>query len=177
MNTPNNKRKKESQDRIEKVFLNLIQKRDIKDISVSKICELAKVNRTTFYANYVDIYDLIDKIRDRMINEFANIFDNNDGHTKENYLKMFKHIKDNQIFYKTYFKLNFDNSYKITYFDKELANKRYNNKFIDYHCEFFKAGITAIIKMWLNNDCKESPQDIYEIIESEYNNSKIGRDR
>lgn len=169
-----NKRKKDSEERIEKVFLNLVQTKDIKDISVSKICELANVNRTTFYANYLDIYDLVDKVRDRMVNEFVDIFDNPEGHrghTRENYLKMFQHIKDNQIFYKTYFKLNFDTNYKIDYYDKELAKERYQNKFIDYHCEFFKAGITAIIKMWLDRDCKENPEDIAEIIESEYKKS------
>lgn len=170
MNTPNNQRKKDSQERIEKVFLNLIQKEEIKDISVSKICKLAHVNRTTFYANYIDIYDLIDKVRIRMLNEFASIFDNQEGHTKENYIKMFRHIKENQIFYKTYFKLNFDTDYKIDYYDKELATKMYNNKFIEYHCAFFQAGITAIIKMWLKNDCKESPEEIQKIIASEYSN-------
>ena len=103
-----------------------------------------------------------------MILEFANIFKEQRGHTKDNHLKMFEHVKENQIFYKTYFKLNFDKDYKIIYFDKKLAEKMYNNKFIDYHCEFFKAGITAIIKMWLNNGCKESPKEILEIIESEY---------
>lgn len=160
--------KKESQKKIEKVFLNLIQTKEINQITVSKICELAKVNRTTFYANYLDIYDLVDKVKESMILEFANIFKEQRGHTKDNYLKMFEHIKENQIFYKTYFKLNFDKDYKIIYFDKKLAEKMYNNKFIDYHCEFFKAGITAIIKMWLNNGCKESPKEILEIIESEY---------
>ena len=34
--------------------------------------------------------------------------------------------------------------------------------------EFFKAGITQIIKLWLQNDCKESPEEIFEIIKSEY---------
>ena len=160
--------KKESQKKTEKVFLNLIQTKEINQITVSKICELAKVNRTTFYANYLDIYDLVDKVKESMILEFANIFKEQRGHTKDNYLKMFEHVKENQIFYKTYFKLNFDKDYKIIYFDKKLAEKMYNNKFIDYHCEFFKAGITAIIKMWLNNGCKESPKEILEIIESEY---------
>ncbi len=173
MNKPNNKRKKDSIERIEKTFLNLIQNNDIKDITISKICKFANINRTTFYANYIDIYDLIDKIRDRMLNEFANIFDNEDGHTRENYLKMFNHIKNNQVFYKTYFKLNFDTNYKIDYYDKELAKKMYNDQFIEYHSEFFKAGITAIIKMWLNNNCKEKPEDILKILESEYKNKFI----
>ena len=58
---------------------------------------------------------------------------------------------------------------EITYFDKELAEYFYDNKYIDYHCEFFKAGITAIIKMWLNNNCKETPEEMVQILISEYN--------
>ena len=46
----------------------------------------------------------------------------------------------------------------------------YDNKFIDYHIEFFRAGLNAIIKKWLNNGCKESPEEINEIITSEYKN-------
>ena len=53
MNTPNNKRKRESQEKIEKTFLKLIQKKNIEDITVANICELSKINRSTFYANYM----------------------------------------------------------------------------------------------------------------------------
>lgn len=48
MNTPNNKRKKESQERIEKTFLQLIQTKDVENISVSEICKISKLNRSTF---------------------------------------------------------------------------------------------------------------------------------
>lgn len=54
MNTPNNKRKKESIERIEKVFISLLQTNELNEISVSDICKLAGLNRTTFYANYTD---------------------------------------------------------------------------------------------------------------------------
>ena len=39
MNTPNNKRKKDSQDRIEKVFLQEVQKKELNEIRVSEICK------------------------------------------------------------------------------------------------------------------------------------------
>lgn len=162
--------KKKSQVRIENVFLQLIQDKNVSDISVTEICKLAKVNRTTFYANYLDIYDLVDKIRDRMMSEYTSLFNEQRGTTRENYLKMFKDIKKNQSFYRTYFKLGFDVDYKIIYYDKALAEQLYSNKFIDYHNEFFRAGITAIIKKWLNDGCKETPEDIMEIIDSEYQN-------
>ena len=63
MNTPNNRRKKESIERIEKVFISLLQTNELNEISVSDICKLAGLNRTTFYANYTDIYGLADSIR------------------------------------------------------------------------------------------------------------------
>lgn len=168
MNVINNKRKRDSQERIEKTFLNLIQTKELKDITISRICKDAHVNRTTFYANYLDIDDLKDAVRNRMVEEFASLFNNERGHSPSNYLIMFQNIKDNQIFYRTYFKFGYDNNYHITYFDQELADRFYDNKYIPYHCEFFKAGITAIIKMWLNNNCQESPEEMCSIIETEY---------
>ena len=66
MNTPNNKRKKESMERIEKVFIELLQTKALNEISVSDICKRAGLNRTTFYANYTDIYGLADAIRDKL---------------------------------------------------------------------------------------------------------------
>lgn len=171
MNTPNNKRKRESQDKIEKAFIQLIQTKEIEQITVSDICKRTNLNRSTFYANYIDIYDLVDKVNLRMQNEFANMFlnDETSGHNSNSYLKMFNHIKENQIFYRTYFKLKFDVApLSSATFHQDLADKYYNNKYIDYHIEFFRAGLNAIIKKWLNNGCKESPEEIAEILDSEY---------
>lgn len=170
MNTPNNKRKKESIERIEKVFISLLQTNELDEISVSDICKLAGLNRTTFYANYTDIYGLADSIRDKLEHNLSDLYQNEitRGFNSNDYLKLFRHIKDNQIFYKTYFKLGYDDSYKIITYDINLARQHFENRFIEYHMEFFKSGITKIIKLWLQNGCKESPEDMYEIIKSEY---------
>ena len=45
--------------------------------------------------------------------------------------------------------------------------------YMDYHIEFFKAGLMAIIKKWINNGCKESPQQISKILEDEYKGKKV----
>ena len=171
MNTPNNKRRKDSQDKIEKVFLQLIQRKNISEISVSTICKMSKLNRSTFYANYIDVYDLVEKVKEKMADEFAEFqISNNSGHNPDGYLNMFNHIKENQIFFKTYFKLEDISTSPITQHNKEMAKKYYDNEFIDYHIEFFRAGLNAIIKKWLSNGCKETPEEINEIITSEYKN-------
>lgn len=171
MNTPNNKKRKKSQDQIEKIFLQLIQKKNIEEISVSMICEMAGLNRSTFYANYIDIYDLAEKIKNNMENEFAQFqLSNNAKQDYDGYLNMFKYIKDNQIFFKTYFKLEEISMNMPTQYRIELAEKYYDNKYIDYHIEFFRAGLNAVIKKWLNGGCKETPEEINDIITSEYKN-------
>ena len=171
MNTEKNKRRKKSQDKIEKIFLQLIQRKNIEDISVSTICELADFNRSTFYANYIDIYDLAIKVQKNMEVEFANFqLSNNSKQDPNGYLNMFKHIKDNQIFFKTYFKLEEISKNTPTQYRIELAERYYDNKFIDYHIEFFRAGLNAVIKKWINGGCKETPEEINEIIISEYKN-------
>ena len=71
--------------------------------------------------------------------------------------------------YKTFFKLGYDDNYKIVSYDRKLAQQHFNNRFIEYHMEFFKSGITKIIKMWLNSGCRETPEEMYNIIRSEYN--------
>lgn len=83
---------------------------------------------------------------------------------------MFKHIKENQIFFKTYFKLEDISISSITQYDTGIAKKYYDNEYIDYHIEFFRAGLNAIIKKWLNNNCNETPEEMVKIITSEYKN-------
>ena len=157
-------------ERIEKVFIELLQTKELNEISVSDICKRAGLNRTTFYANYADIYGLADAIRDKLENEVSGLYKEEvtQGFNSNDYLKLFRHIKDNQIFYNTYFKLGYDNNYKIIRYDTALARVHFQNRFIEYHMEFFKAGITHIIKLWLKNGCKESPENMFEIIKSEY---------
>lgn len=170
MNTANNRRRRQSVERIEKVFIDLLQTKELNEISVSDICKKAGLNRTTFYANYTDIYGLADSIRDKLENEVSEVYQEeiNTGFNSNDYLKLFKHIKANQLFYKTYFKLGYDNNYRIITYDVNLAQEHFQNRFIEYHMEFFKAGITKIIKMWIENGCQESPEDMFEIIKSEY---------
>jgi len=106
-----------------------------------------------------------------MADEFAEFqLSNNSKHNPDGYLNLFKHIKENQIFFKTYFKLEEISISPLTQYHVEMAEKYYNNEYIDYHIEFFRAGLNAIIKKWLNSGCKESPEEMAKIITSEYKN-------
>ena len=169
MNVKNNKRRRESQERIETVFIDLLQSREIKDITVSDIIKQTGLNRSTFYANYIDIFDLADKTRTKLETDFTNLFADYDYfNERSGALKMFTHIKENQIFYNTYFKLCYDDKHLVLIYDTRRAEKEQINSNIKYHIEFFRNGLNAIIKLWLAGGCKESPEEMAEVLKQEY---------
>lgn len=170
MNTLNNKRKRDSIERIKKVFMELIPKKDINQISVTDICKFAQINRTTFYNNYIDIYDLADKIRENLENVVYELYEDEraNNYNSNDFSKIFRLVEENQLFFKTYFKLNYDKK-DVFIYDTNQSKQFYNDEFIDYHIEFFKAGFTAILLKWLNNGCIESVEDMCKILEEEYN--------
>lgn len=173
MNTRNNKRRRESRDRIERVFVELLQTRELDRITVTDICKRAELNRTTFYANYADVYELADSVRQTLEEQTA--LQKDGSGESHDYLQLFRHIRENQLFYKTYFKLGYDDQYKIIGYDTLRAKEEFDNRFIEYHCEFFRSGLTTIIKLWLNGGCRETPEEMYEIVTSEYSGRARGQ--
>lgn len=169
MNVKNNKRRRESQEKIEKAFVELLQNREIKDISVSDLIKASGLNRSTFYANYMDIFDLADKVRGKLESDFSNLFADYDYfNERTGALMMFRHIKENQIFYKTYFKLCYDEKHLVSVYDTRRAEKEQIDRNLKYHIEFFRNGLNAIIKLWLAGGCQESPEEMAQVLKQEY---------
>ncbi len=170
MNTKNNRRRRASMERIESAFINLLQTKELNQITVSDICKRCGLNRSTFYANYADIYQLADRVREHLEAEVNQLYEPETAHgfNSNDYLKLFRHIKDNQLFYRTYFKLGYDNQYQITLYDTHQAQQYFDNQHIAYHIEFFRSGFNAIVKMWLAGGCQETPEEMEQIIHSEY---------
>ncbi len=173
MNTKNNKRRQATRECIEKTFIELLQTKEITQITVSDICKITGYNRSTFYANYIDIYDLADTIREQLEGEVNKLYGedafNNIGN---DYLKLLYHIRDNQKFYITYFKLGYDSKHTVDLGLLTQENLLFPEEHMKYHIEFHKAGLNAILKMWLAAGCRESPETMVQILQDEYTNRR-----
>ena len=149
--------------------MDLLQSTPLQRIRVGDICKLANINRSTFYSNYLDIYDLSDKLRAQMESDFAHLFEGFDGtHCRFGALRLFTHIKENQLFYRTYFKLGYDEKHQVMIYDAARAEKDFHGAHIPYHIEFFRNGLNAIIKLWLAGGCQESPEEMADVLRAEY---------
>lgn len=59
-----------TQQNIQSHFLKLLETYNFKDITIKSLINECKINRSTFYRNYEDKYDLIYKITEELITKF-----------------------------------------------------------------------------------------------------------
>ena len=52
---------------IEKAFMELRARQPLEKIRIKDLCTLAKVNKSTFYAHYEDIYELSSRLENKLI--------------------------------------------------------------------------------------------------------------
>ena len=58
---------------LRKALLELMQSQHISEITITSLCELADINRSTFYLHYRDQYDLLHKIEEEVLIHVAEI--------------------------------------------------------------------------------------------------------
>ena len=177
MNIKNNSRYKSSSEKIETAFLTLILNHKYDDISISQICEQAGINRSTFYTHYDDINDLIVSIESRFATSMASIFNFGERQTHQAFVEMFTFIKENKYFYKAFLSIPYATLAETNTKINVLKNIGNNNSIDDskkmgifYRASFFGAGIKEMCRIWLQYDCKETPEQMASLLIEEYKN-------
>lgn len=65
----NDARVKYTKNTLKLSFLQLLETKPIKSITVKELCENAGINRATFYAHYKDCFDLLEQIEDELVQD------------------------------------------------------------------------------------------------------------
>ena len=177
MNIKNNIRYKMSSEKIETAFLTLILNHKYEDITISQICKQANVNRSTFYAHYDDINDLIIKIESKFAKGMATIFNYGERQTHEAFVEMFRFVKENKYFYKAFLNIPYvtlaETNIKIDVLKnigENVSIDKSNKMGLYYRASFFGAGIKEMCRLWLEYDCRETPEQMASLILEEYSN-------
>lgn len=167
MNTKNNARRRETRRKIEETFIELLKKKEMTGIHVADICEKVQVNRSTFYANYADVFDLANQIKQRLVHEVNRMLgeEGDLAYGEEKLLRLFYHIRNNRDLYFLYFKLGYDAQDELKLYDVYTISSISN---LEYHLVFFKNGLNAMICRWLEGGCQESPEQMRDILLWEY---------
>ena len=104
MNTKNNKRSKVSIKRIQITLLNELKEKPLNKIKIKTLCDIAHINRTTFYSHYDTVEDVLYDICEDQIFEVYKVFQNKNIEYKQKLKNGIKIIGENIEKFKYFFK-------------------------------------------------------------------------
>ena len=163
---------------IREAFLDLLGKQSIERISVGELCDLADINRSTFYRHYADVYALLDEICEecfqKLFHDLAKTYDpmgNLDDGGYELILKACTITEDDKELYQLLlFKQPSARFYqRITEAILQLydgAHDSHHSRTLEtkLHYQYLISGILGIWQSWLQDDCKIPKSVIAEIV-------------
>lgn len=178
MNTKGNQRAITTENNIKNTFLNLLKEKEIGKISVSEICSRARIHRTTFYAHYQDVRDLMEHLVGEMYLQVLSYFVEDGKPFKgDGFLHLFQLVQEHKAFFRSYLEIAGTRASDYEGLP-ELLRKQVDElvKAMDfasaeelyYHQTFFCAGLSAVIKRWILRGCKETPEQMCALIAKEY---------
>ena len=155
-------------------LIQLMEEKDIKDISVKELSDLADINRGTFYLHYNDVYDMLAKIEEELFQEFNNILErdlaaanNSPVIPRPVLLDLFIYLDHNRALARVLIgphgDLAFLNRLKELVKEKlriMMDNAKRSVEHFDYLYSFMVSGCTGIIECWLNQESPASPEEI-----------------
>ena len=155
----------------------LLQEKQINEITVKELTDLADMNRGTFYLYYKDMFDMLEKIEDGMfeaLDEIVSLHEHGDvsQQTKPILLDLFHFIEENQemcrVLLSPHGDMNFLHRLNEVVREKCLKawpdiRKEKGEADFDYHYSFVVFGCAGIIRAWVNRNCPESAEKMAEM--------------
>jgi len=180
MNVKNNRLNRETDEKIIRAVYAMMTRehRPIGKITVREICERTGIHRSTFYAHYRDVFDLVERVEKSMSRQLTETFFrklDEKAPARDCFAEIFAFIREHREFYLYY--LTESRQYGVlqlaweTVRDRAAAVSAGPEKFgaqtteeMEYHGVFFLVGMTAVVRMWLQKGCPEEPEALYDLI-------------
>jgi AcrR family transcriptional regulator len=158
-------------------FIKLLSEKEISQITIKEICEVADINRATFYAHYSDQYDLMRKIENELL---ENVGEYLAGYTKNEanldhiamVEKIFEYIKQNaelcRLLLSERGDLNFQKRIMMLIYERNIddltSGGGISKEVADYIYAFTITGCVGAIQKWLDDGMKKTPRFMAEML-------------
>ena len=162
---------------IEESLLTLLEQKPLHAVTVKALCMEADINRSTFYAHYKDIHDLLEGIQQRIMDDVEAMLDAFDYTKDDEALAMttslMRYLKENRrnsrIIFSDHGDPDFQRRviYRVhhhllqSFFRDHVKDTPINP---DHLSTFVIHGSIAVVHNWVRNNMEESPEDIAWLI-------------
>lgn len=166
---------------IKRTMIELMQEKEVQNITVTDICNRADLNRGTFYTYHQDVFSLVSEIENEILDEVTKILDNaaqsrlGNSKIKERNL-MVRQILECFSRHRDVIKIVFGDRGYITFQQKlkSLFITKFsqiigmsNTVFEDhdgYLAVYITSGMIGIIQEWIQTGFQKSPEEIANIM-------------
>lgn len=157
---------------LKEALLELLEERNVEEISVKELCEKAEINRTTFYLHYNSQKDLFHELEDELLAATSKYLENVTPNMDSiQYLKTFLcYIKENSKLFRLLILRNNDTEFQDRYISSSLAMLKSNvdiyaqNDIETYVYSFLIHGELAILRRWFELDFNLEEERIANLI-------------
>lgn len=165
---------------LRKAFMELLRQKPIQSISIRELCELAGINRGTFYTHYTDIYDLRAQIEEEMLRDFEKSMEplrrleSGSLTTVQVTAAVFQCLKDNADLCTVTLGDYGDKAFalKLLNLGRETCLAAYSDYFrgtpqkkIEYYYAFVSAGCIGLLQKWLSDGMVSSAEEMAQMAE------------
>ena len=179
----NDRRTEKTRKGIKAALVTYLAQKELSRITVREISETADINRATFYAHYLDVYDLYEKVEKETIVAFALLLlDAGEQPTAEFFKKIIEYISQNKSIFKMVFSPNTTGQLRTelcgiikgVFQQKQMEKEgsKLSETELNYMCSYRAQGCVAIISDWVTSNFKESEDFIIKTISTLDSNSE-----
>lgn len=152
---------------IKNALLSLLKEKSIEKITVREICQLAEINRATFYRHYDNQYALLEILQEEMFEEIKREV-RAQTDSSEVILRVFQLVYQHKEEWLLLLGENADPriSHKIEHFMAEYFQVPNKNEEGKMKYRFILAGASGVFAYWVNSGMKETPEVMAEYLNS-----------
>lgn len=165
------KRILQTKEKLKNALIFLLENSELENITVSRLCNQAGVNRSTFYVHYSNISECFEEITDAVIKEMRASLYNEPIRNQNSFLLVyFRTARKYQTIFRTIHKAGIHDSmiHKMVNINNEILHNQlyipFNNENLEY--SFVFSGFYGMVETWLRNGCKESDEELILILKN-----------
>lgn len=178
------KRKTSTKEDIKEALIQLLSEEKFENISISKLCKRARINRGTFYLHYQDKYQMVDSLKSDIISQLSSysMFEAENEFPKKLMIAKFHILRANERLINALTKshyIDFRGAIREYITTIILSNKQKasTQRFLEenfhipqkYALEIFLSSVEGIISLWIAGGAQEEPEELTDIILTTYN--------
>ena len=157
-------------------LIQLLESKDLHQITVKELTEIVDIHRSTFYLNFDDLYELYDSIEEEALSEMKQIVATVDDYLAPRpfYTQLFAFMKQNRPLCKLFFSNKSSKRFKngilslmqTSYLAKlaEKSNLDIEKEIVQQYAYFCLIGTQAIIEKWFEGQMTCNEDELIQML-------------